>query len=532
MFCEKCGKEIDNGSVFCQYCGSRVEQGYIPPDLVGRQADAHSGKPAGNAPGKGSGGKILCIAGMAGAVCLAVTLAAAAFLFVKNLIADGNLSETFLFLAEDEEGRILGGRVEKSSLPAFVRNLLGEAEEDEGEETDDSEADAVSEEAKEDPKELFEQALSELVSDYEVFNPDQRGTMRQTVDRWLNPRGVISATIKDFDGDGEEEMMVFHTEPSAENPDLYEIQMSMYEIKEGRAVIEDKALFRPYNDQWEMAVYLSENEWNEVSFRVNLVENQGHSYVMCEEESVAGAFADGQDRNYWAMIYEDGKWEYALSYTQTAGGSAGFAYTGYEFDEGRVNSQLYYEEDGAWRGTEALYGDFSTAIREYFDKYGIHLRSHPAEYGLNVGSLLADDNDKQKIFEFTNELSRIQSMGYECHAVMSVDPASAVPGETAPPLVLSSSASGGSGYLLPDVDSRYLTREEISQLSKEELRLARNEVYARHGRLFDSADLQNYFNGKSWYEGRIPAKQFSDSIFNDYERKNLDLIREIEEKRP
>ena len=286
MFCEKCGKEIDNGSVFCQYCGSRVEQGYIPPDLVGRQADAHSGKPAGNAPGKGSGGKILCIAGVAGAVCLAVTLAVAAFLFVKNLIADGNLSETFLFLAEDEEGRILGGRVEKSSLPAFVRNLLGEAEEDEGEETDDSEADAVSEEAKEDPKELFEQALSELVSDYEVFNPDQRGTMRQTVDRWLNPRGVISATIKDFDGDGEEEMMVFHTESSAENPDLYEIQMSMYEIKEGRAVIEDKALFRPYNDQWEMAVYLSENEWNEVSFRVNLVENQGHSYVMCEEESV------------------------------------------------------------------------------------------------------------------------------------------------------------------------------------------------------------------------------------------------------
>ncbi len=39
-------------------------------------------------------------------------------------------------------------------------------------------------------------------------------------------------------------------------------------------------------------------------------------------------------------------------------------------------------------------------------------------------------------------------------------------------------------YIFPDSDSRYLTREEVEELSTEDLRLARNENFARLGRRF------------------------------------------------
>lgn len=79
-------------------------------------------------------------------------------------------------------------------------------------------------------------------------------------------------------------------------------------------------------------------------------------------------------------------------------------------------------------------------------------------------------------------------------------------------------------FVLPLSDQVYLTREDIEGLSPEELRIARNEIYARHGRLFKDEGLQAYFNGCDWYAGSILPDDFSDSVFNEYERANKDLI--------
>lgn len=92
----------------------------------------------------------------------------------------------------------------------------------------------------------------------------------------------------------------------------------------------------------------------------------------------------------------------------------------------------------------------------------------------------------------------------------------------------SEEGDAGYGYVLEDSARRYLTADELSYMSKSELRLARNEIYARHGRMFDSADLQNYFNSMDWYYGTIPAAEFDESVLNEYEKANLILIREIE----
>lgn len=85
-----------------------------------------------------------------------------------------------------------------------------------------------------------------------------------------------------------------------------------------------------------------------------------------------------------------------------------------------------------------------------------------------------------------------------------------------------------SGYIIPDSSSRYLSASDLKGLSSSELRLARNEIYARHGRKFDDSGLQNYFNGQSWYKGTISPGSFSESILNAYEKANVELIRQYE----
>lgn len=88
-------------------------------------------------------------------------------------------------------------------------------------------------------------------------------------------------------------------------------------------------------------------------------------------------------------------------------------------------------------------------------------------------------------------------------------------------------------YIFADSNSRYLTEDEIYALSKEEMRIARNEIYARHGRIFDDEGLSEHFNSKSWYTPLYSAEEFDamgDEIFNEYEYANKNLITEIEEE--
>lgn len=85
-------------------------------------------------------------------------------------------------------------------------------------------------------------------------------------------------------------------------------------------------------------------------------------------------------------------------------------------------------------------------------------------------------------------------------------------------------------YILPDSNIRYISKSELSGLTAEECRLARNELYARHGRKFDDEGLQNYFNSFDWYTPTIEGKDFEESMLNEYEVANRDLIVEYEKE--
>ncbi len=91
------------------------------------------------------------------------------------------------------------------------------------------------------------------------------------------------------------------------------------------------------------------------------------------------------------------------------------------------------------------------------------------------------------------------------------------------------SSGTSSGYIIPDSSSRYLTYSDIAGMSKSTLRLARNEIYARHGYIFESSDLSNYFNSKSWYRGTISKKNFNDeTMLTSVERANVAFIKKYE----
>lgn len=77
-----------------------------------------------------------------------------------------------------------------------------------------------------------------------------------------------------------------------------------------------------------------------------------------------------------------------------------------------------------------------------------------------------------------------------------------------------------------NLDSQKLTDEDLRYMSKHELRLLRNEIFARHGYIFKSRDLQEHFNSKSWYHP-ITTSTY-DVHLNSIEQYNINLIKQYE----
>ena len=86
-------------------------------------------------------------------------------------------------------------------------------------------------------------------------------------------------------------------------------------------------------------------------------------------------------------------------------------------------------------------------------------------------------------------------------------------------------------YIIADSNSRYVTTDDLDDLSKEELSRARNEIYARHGRKFKDEALQSYFDSKEWYNGTIAPDQFTEGMLNNFEKKNAETILSYEKSK-
>lgn len=85
-------------------------------------------------------------------------------------------------------------------------------------------------------------------------------------------------------------------------------------------------------------------------------------------------------------------------------------------------------------------------------------------------------------------------------------------------------------YILPDSGTRKLTNSDLAGLDADELELARNEIYARAGRRFNTDYIQDYFDDKWWYVGTIEPEDFTEDMLNDVEKYNVNFIRNYEKK--
>ena len=82
---------------------------------------------------------------------------------------------------------------------------------------------------------------------------------------------------------------------------------------------------------------------------------------------------------------------------------------------------------------------------------------------------------------------------------------------------------GGSGVVIPDSSDRLLTADELGNYSANELRFARNEIYARHGLRFSDPALRAHFSQFSWYRAT------SDNVeLSAIEKANVALLKTAE----
>lgn len=77
----------------------------------------------------------------------------------------------------------------------------------------------------------------------------------------------------------------------------------------------------------------------------------------------------------------------------------------------------------------------------------------------------------------------------------------------------------------PEASARNLSEGELATKSCYELKIMRNEIYARHGYIFKTADMRAYFSRQSWY--RPQASDVAGRL-SGVERRNTQLIQQYE----
>lgn len=88
----------------------------------------------------------------------------------------------------------------------------------------------------------------------------------------------------------------------------------------------------------------------------------------------------------------------------------------------------------------------------------------------------------------------------------------------------------GSSYILPESGIKLLSTSDLQGLNAQQLRIARNEIYARHGRTFKDAELQNYFASCSWYKPNSAYNYANEnSNLNSIEKQNVITIKNYED---
>lgn len=260
-----------------------------------------------------------------------------------------------------------------------------------------------------------------------------------------------------------------------------------------------------------MIVPSSENNCSSLVLRANQIADDGTEEAMVQildPEAFGNNFRD----DYRYTMYQRNNLLIFEGHCGIFANADGETYwvEAYEFDGTTFECILNESASGSTIGEEFEWKDRFYDIAARFDAVGLNASAQSMRENYN-GVKISPSENLDKIFTIVGRNSYFDDYNWD------------VPNFK---ITLKYMLGYESEYLIEDSNTRYLTNADLAGMNSEELRYARNEIYARHGRKFKDEELQNYFNSKSWYTGyrdEIPETELS-----DIEKANRDLIASLE----
>lgn len=226
--------------------------------------------------------------------------------------------------------------------------------------------------------------------------------------------------------------------------------------------------------------------------------NKGQYEAALDEIEDSGLSVDTKRNFYYQIYFAEGKYDYAAEVLlkQLAD----------------INDLTTVSENLLYRMSE-LSGKVSLNQQERLDSYNMQIQEQMKQKELSEQKT-AESEQKQD--ELKQNITKEE--------LIEEDVKTVTPTQSIIPTPMAEE------YIFSESNSRYLTEKEVRKLDEQELRLARNEIFARRGRIFSDPELVSYFSTKSWYRGIYTADTFDTGVFNKYEQANLKLIGQIEDE--
>lgn len=313
--------------------------------------------------------------------------------------------------------------------------------------------------------------------------------------------GVMGSAILDVSGDGVDDLIVVYAESNDICADVYTVEGDKA-VRKGTRVV--KLSCFDYIDGCEIlgGIYLKQTSdgWN----------------LIADNYSLAWMFSDGVGREIRAVSCKDHTYDSVGDYD--------------------------------YAGSDMMDEDYE-AGNDVARKIGMSGVNHSLDQ-----PYFAEDQNVTLIAAYHSELlpiaiSKLTSIkNGEKYGVFYIDNVDATDSSAAANLVKSynkakdevekereTAEQEASEYILPMSSDRKLTEADIADIEDDAwmLKLARNEIYARHGRMFKDKSIQEYFDSKDWYEPKYTADEFESDhkdLISKLEAKNAAFIQEYEHK--
>ncbi len=277
--------------------------------------------------------------------------------------------------------------------------------------------------------------------------------------------GNLDFVLRDFDGDGSEELLTYDMEKRDGD---WAVTASIYEQKDGQVQKADtKTLLEKafsFCDSGDVRFFLKDDK-----------------YICMDSGLSCFVIADGM--------------QYAVK---------AYSYNGEKLVE-MANEEL--------QGSD--FYEVGHSMTEYVDQLNTmgFSKTAAAVYDRDVLRVCAADSGitfLSKILLHHSYLEEDKTWAYDPYAYMEF-----VEGEEAE-----------DAYVLPESNEKELSADELRDLGEDRLRIARNEIYARYGRSFQDEALEQYFQKKAWY---CQSETIDDTVLSETELANRDLILQAEQ---